>query len=110
MTPTTSSPAIVTANVSRRHFLGGVFSAGAFVVAARFVPESLLAQTASVRTKADIAALHPGVYLGIDPDGTVHIVAHRSEIGDGHPHVAADGRSRRARCRLGARQGSAGHR
>ena len=40
MTPTASSPTIVTANVSRRHFLGGVFSAGAFVVAARFVPES----------------------------------------------------------------------
>ena len=59
MTPITSSPTIVTANVSRRHFLGGVFSAGAFVVAARFVPESLLAQTSSVRTRADAAALHP---------------------------------------------------
>ena len=31
---------IVTANVSRRHFLGGVFSTGAFVLAARVVPES----------------------------------------------------------------------
>ena len=94
MTPTTSSPTIITANVSRRHFLGGVFSAGAFVVAARFVPESLLAQTSSVRTKADAAALHPSVYLGIDPDGTVHIVAHRSEMGTGIrtslPMVAAD--------------------
>ena len=93
MTPTTV-PAIVTANVSRRHFLGGVFSAGAFVVAARFVPESLLAQTTSVRTKADLAALHPSLYLGIDPDGTVHIVAHRSEMGTGIrtslPMVAAD--------------------
>ena len=46
MTPTVTASTIVTANVSRRHFLGGVFSAGAFVVAARFVPESLLAQTA----------------------------------------------------------------
>ena len=94
MTPKALSPAIVTANVSRRHFLGGVFSAGAFVVAARFVPESLLAQTAAVRTKADAAALHPSVYLGIDPDGTVHIVTHRSEMGTGIrtslPMVAAD--------------------
>jgi isoquinoline 1-oxidoreductase beta subunit len=96
MTPTTSAPrqSIVTTNVSRRHFLGGVLSVGAFVVAARFVPESLLAQTAPVRTAADTAALHPTVYLGIDPDGTVHIVTHRSEMGTGIrtslPMVAAD--------------------
>ena len=58
------------------------------------MPESLLAQTAAVRTKADAAALHPSVYLGIDPDGTVHIVTHRSEMGTGIrtslPMVAAD--------------------
>jgi isoquinoline 1-oxidoreductase beta subunit len=85
---------LVTANVSRRHFLGGILSAGAFVVAARFVPESLFAQTAPVRTAADAAMLHPTVYLGIDPDGTVHIVTHRSEMGTGIrtslPMVAAD--------------------
>ena len=44
--------------------------------------------------KADAAALHPSVYLGIDPDGTVHIVTHRSEMGTGIrtslPMVAAD--------------------
>ena len=28
------------ANVSRRQFIGGVFSAGAFVLAARVLPES----------------------------------------------------------------------
>jgi isoquinoline 1-oxidoreductase beta subunit len=94
MTPRAGAATIVTSNVSRRHFLGGLFSAGAFVVAARFVPESLLAQTASVRTRADAAVLHPSVYLGIDPDGTVHIVTHRSEMGTGIrtslPMVAAD--------------------
>ena len=72
-----------------------MFSAGAFVVAARFVPDSLLGADApgSART-ADNAALHPSVYLGIDPDGTVHIVTHRSEMGTGIrtslPMVAAD--------------------
>jgi isoquinoline 1-oxidoreductase beta subunit len=90
----TSSRRTVTVNVSRRHFLGGVFSAGAFVVAARFVPEGLRAQTPSFRTNADAAALHPSVYLGIDQDGTVHIVTHRSEMGTGIrtalPTVAAD--------------------
>jgi len=32
-------------------------------------------------TNADHAKLHPSVYLGIDPDGTVWIVASRSEMG-----------------------------
>ena len=47
-----------------------------------------------IRTAADNAALNPSVYLGIDPDGTVHIVTHRSEMGTGIrtslPMVAAD--------------------
>ena len=85
---------IVTVNVSRRRFLGGMFSAGAFVVASRFVPDTLFAQTSGVRTAADNAALSPSMYLGIDPDGTVHIVTHRSEMGTGIrtslPMVAAD--------------------
>jgi isoquinoline 1-oxidoreductase subunit beta len=81
-------------NVSRRHFLGGVFSAGAFVLVARVVPQHLFAQAAAFRTKAESAALHPSVYLGIEPDGTVFIVTHRSEMGTGIrttlPLVAAD--------------------
>ena len=84
-------------NVSRRQFLGGAFSAGAFVLAARVLPESVWAQEASLpvfRTRAETAPLHPSVYLGIEPDGTVFIVTHRSEMGTGIrtslPMVAAD--------------------
>ena len=83
-------------NVSRRQFLGGVFSTGAFVLAARVFPDSAWAQTPVplFRTKADQSSLNPSVYLGIEPDGTVFIVTHRSEMGTGIrttlPMVAAD--------------------
>jgi isoquinoline 1-oxidoreductase beta subunit len=83
-------------NVSRRQFLGGVFSTGAFVLASRVLPESAWAQTPAplFKTKADLASLNPSVYLGIEPDGTVFIVTHRSEMGTGIrttlPMVAAD--------------------
>ena len=95
MTPTTVPTTIATVNLSRRHFLEGIFATGALVVVARLVPGSLHAQgVAAFRTQADAAALHPSVYLGIDPDGTVHIVTHRSEMGTGIrtslPMVAAD--------------------
>lgn len=82
-------------NVSRRQFLGGVFSAGAFVLAAQVLPRSAWTQTpAPFRTRAESAPLSPSVYLGIEPDGTVFIVTHRSEMGTGIrttlPMVAAD--------------------
>jgi len=78
--------------VSRRGFLGGIFSAGALVLAARALP--LEAQSLASDYPADQAAWHPSVYLGIQPDGTVLIVAHRSEMGTGIrtslPMVAAE--------------------
>jgi isoquinoline 1-oxidoreductase subunit beta len=84
-------------SLNRRQFLGGILSTGAFVIASRLVPEDLLAQTATpaiFNTKADTAALHPSVYLGIETDGMVFIVTHRSEMGTGIrtslPLVAAD--------------------
>jgi len=74
--------------VSRRTFLGSVFSAGAFVLAARILPVKALG------SGVDNAAWHPSVYLGIDTDGTVTIIAHRSEMGTGIrsvlPMVAAE--------------------
>jgi isoquinoline 1-oxidoreductase subunit beta len=66
--------------VSRRAFLGGMFSAGALVLAARVLPADALASAAG---DAASAAWHPSVYLGIETDGTVIIVAHRSEMGTG---------------------------
>jgi isoquinoline 1-oxidoreductase beta subunit len=81
-------------NISRRHFLNGVFSASAFVLAARVLPETAWAQEVDSTTKAAGSALKPSVYLGIEPDGTVFIVTHRSEMGTGIrtslPLVAAD--------------------
>ncbi len=77
---------------SRRDFLGGVFSAGALVLGTRVV---------SGRNRAPVAApdvtktaWNPNVYLGLDTDGSVTIVAHRSEMGTGVrtslPMVVAD--------------------
>ena len=75
--------------VSRRGFLGNLFSAGALVLGAKVLPIEALAAG-----KADQAAWHPSVYLGLETDGTIIIVAHRSEMGTGIrsvlPMVVAD--------------------
>jgi len=75
--------------VSRRGFLEGIFSAGALVLASRILP-----QTAEAATTVDESAWHPSVYVGLEPDGRVIIVAHRSEMGTGIrtalPMVVAD--------------------
>src|SRR6185369_9667076 len=79
--------------VSRRGFLKTTFSAGALILCVRFVPGQALEAMAADTLAAD-QEWHPGVYLGIEPDGTVIIVAHRSEMGTGIrtalPMVAAD--------------------
>src|SRR5262249_36942397 len=50
--------------------------------------------SAAASLTADDAAWQPSVYLGLEPDGTVIIVAHRSEMGTGIrsvlPTVLAD--------------------
>ena len=70
-------------NVSRRGFLGHLVSAGALVLAVRVVPGSAQGAVASGGLRADGAAFHPNLWLGIDPDGTVYIVTARSEMGTG---------------------------
>src|SRR5215470_8798396 len=76
--------AIESVPVDRRGFLGAAFTAGAWVLGANFLAES-----------ADAAASwQPSVYLGFEPNGTVVITAHRSEMGTGSrtslPLVVAD--------------------
>jgi len=69
-------------NVSRRRFLtGAIVAAGALVLGVRYYPKRSADDKLPQDTNADRAKLHPGVYLGIDPDGTVWIVASRSEMG-----------------------------
>jgi isoquinoline 1-oxidoreductase beta subunit len=63
--------------VSRRDFLGGVFSAGALVLGASVLPMQSDAATTGGAT------WQPSVYLGLEPDGRVIIIAHRSEMGTG---------------------------
>ena len=81
-------------NVSRRSFLQSVLSSGAFVLCAGALPEVLRAQGAATGSRASQAVLHPNIFLGIETDGTVYIVAHRSEMGTGVrtslPRIVAD--------------------
>ena len=86
-------------NVSRRNFLQGMLSASAFVLCVAKSP--WLANAAGNRgagldalPSIDATPFHPGVYVGIQTDGTVLIVAHRVEMGNGVrtslPRILAD--------------------
>jgi isoquinoline 1-oxidoreductase beta subunit len=75
--------------LSRRDFLGGIFSAGALVLSASALPIDAIGATSG-----DAATWQPSVYLGLEPDGRAIIIAHRSEMGTGIrtslPMVVAD--------------------
>ncbi|MBV8849627.1 MAG: xanthine dehydrogenase family protein molybdopterin-binding subunit [Methylobacteriaceae bacterium] len=77
-----SSPAIE--NVSRRHILKGAAAAGSLVLAA---PLAHAATAPTYKTGAgDMphgVVIDPNLFVSIAPDGTVTIVAHRSEMGTG---------------------------
>ena len=79
-------------NVSRRGFLQGVLGASAFVLCARVIPEKVWA--AAGIDSVGATAFHPSLFVGIHTDGTVYIVAHRSEMGNGVrtslPRILAD--------------------
>src|ERR1700740_3645638 len=69
-------------NVNRRRFLKGALGAGALILAVRYVPPMLMhARGIAGQTDADRATFHPNLFVGIQADGTVFIVAHRSEMG-----------------------------
>jgi hypothetical protein len=71
-----SMETITIENVSRRHFLQGVLGASAFVLCVTKSP--FLAKAAGSATpkvlSIDGTVFHPGVYVGIQSDGTVLIV------------------------------------
>lgn len=102
-TEKTAMEEIVIENVSRRRFLQRALSASAFVICVSKSP--LLAKAArngaplsgapaAGAPSVEGAAFHPGVYVGIQPDGSVIIVAHRTEMGNGVrtslPRILAD--------------------
>src|SRR3954471_19814812 len=82
-------------NVSRRNLLKGMVGTGGLVLAAQFFPSI---GSAAYKTGAGGmpggAVWDPHVFVSIDPDGTVTIVTHRSEMGTGSrtslPMVVAD--------------------
>ncbi len=77
-------------NVSRRRFMQAAFTTGTFVLGVQFVPRPLWANDFSSPTPV----FQPDIFLKIASDGSVTIVAHRSEMGCGSrtalPLVVAD--------------------
>lgn len=76
--------------VSRRGFLQGALAGGVFVLSARLVPQPLWAGEG----EAAATPFEPSLWMSIASDGTVTIVAHRSEMGCGSrtalPLIVAD--------------------
>ena len=94
--PTASAPIVPTIieNVSRRSLLKG---AAGLVIAAQFLPSDAYAYEpyhTGGETMPHGLVNDPHIFVSIDPDGTVTIVAHRSEMGTGArtslPMIIAD--------------------
>lgn len=84
-------------NVSRRSFIGGVLKTSGVVLALQVVPtgaQAFKAYPTGAEGMPHTTINDPHVFVAIDPDGTVTIVAHRSEMGTGAktslPMVVAD--------------------
>jgi isoquinoline 1-oxidoreductase beta subunit len=79
----------VSRNLSRRGFLQTAAAAGAFVLSARFISQPLWAEGTTAAQPFE-----PSLWMSIASDGTVTIVAHRSEMGCGSrtalPLIVAD--------------------
>jgi isoquinoline 1-oxidoreductase subunit beta len=83
----------------RREFLKSLLGTGALVLSVRWAPHTVFAAAvdptaASAVSPMANAPLHPNVYLAIDTNGAVYIIAHRSEMGSGSktalPRIVAD--------------------
>jgi isoquinoline 1-oxidoreductase beta subunit len=75
-------------NVSRRFVLTGVVAGGGLVLATSVLPRRAMAEAAPAYETGAGAMPHgvvvdPKVFVSIAPDGTVTIIAHRSEMGTG---------------------------
>jgi isoquinoline 1-oxidoreductase beta subunit len=77
---------LIIENVSRRGFLAGAAAAGGFVLAARILPRDAVAQISpkfGAEGMPHGTVNDPRVFVSIANDGTVTIVCHRSEMGQG---------------------------
>ncbi len=78
--------------VSRRRFLSQLSAAGSLVLMAKISPGQTTQVADASTTDADL--FNPDLFVAIAPDGTVTIIAHRSEMGTGIrtglPRVVAD--------------------
>jgi isoquinoline 1-oxidoreductase subunit beta len=87
---------IVIANVSRRGMLRGVAGTGAFVLAAQFpAVRAAMAYATGAEKMPHGVVTNPHIFVSIDKDGIVTIVAHRAEMGNGAartslPMIVAD--------------------
>ncbi len=83
-------------NVSRRNVLKGIVGTGGLVIAAQFVPSSLMAAEYATGAGGMPGGVvwDPHIFVSLGTDGTVTIVTHRSEMGTGSrtslPMVVAD--------------------
>ena len=87
---------IAIANVSRRNMLKGIAGTGVFVLAAQFPAiRPAMAYATGAEKMAHGVVTNPHIFVSIDKDGIVTIVAHRAEMGNGAartslPMIVAD--------------------
>src|SRR5262249_37223347 len=87
---------VVIANVSRRRLLKGIAGTGACGLAAQFpAVRAAMAYATGADQMPHGVVTNPHIFVSIDRDGTVGIVAHRAEMGTGAarttlPMIVAD--------------------
>ena len=96
--PAQEKPSFLIENVSRRSILGGLLTSTGLVLALQVVKPGD-AKAATLYAHGGLGMPHgvvmdPKVFVSIDKDGTVTIIAHRSEMGTGArtalPMIIAD--------------------